>query len=282
MAGDSPTDTPKKWWWLVAVAVPVAVAVIAIVPDMLPSGVGGGGDTFRVIGSQFNDEVTFNTFSVVVDQADQAGIKLSDGELETLRQALSLAQSRQFDAAIPLLESLEDVAAVPAVLNNLGAAYRATGDHEAARRYFQKALARDPTAQAAQINLGALDELAPQEESVSSPTAKHVTSNIPNVRVELIEFSRFENTITLKLRYINAGEEDQSRDLGWGSYLMDEITGKRFEKTATSSQGYQVIVSAGGSIDYWVKYTLPEGEMPKYLTAVLYHGVLLEHLAVPE
>ncbi len=282
MAVDKSIDPAKKWWWLVAVAVPIVVGVIAIVPDMLSTGTDGGGDTFRVIGTQFKHEVTFNAFHVVVDQANQAGIELSDGELETLRQALNLAQSRQFDAAIPLLESLEEVAPVPAVLNNLGAAYLATGEREAARRYFQATVARDPKEQAAQINLGALDELAPQEESVSSPTAKHVTSNIPNVRVELIEFSRFENTITLKLRYINAGEEDQSRDLGWGSYLMDEITGKRFEKTATFSQGYQVIVPAGGSIDYWVKYTLPEGEMPKYLTAVFYYGVLLEHLAVPE
>ncbi len=191
MAEDSSMDTPKKWWWLVAVAVPIAVAVIAIVPDMLSTGAGGGGDTFRVIGTQFNDEVTFNAFNVVVDQVDQAGIELSDGELETLRQALKLAQSRQFDVAIPLLESLKEVAPVPAILNNLGAAYLANGDREAARRYFQATVARDPKEQAAQINLGALDELAPQEESVYSPTAKHVTSNIPNVRVELIEFSRF-------------------------------------------------------------------------------------------
>ncbi len=217
MAGDDSIATPKKWWWLVAVAVPIAVAVIAIVPNMLGTGAGGGGDTFRVIGTQFTDEVTFNAFNVIVDQANQAGIELSDGELETLRQALNLAQARQFDAAIPLLESLEELAPVPAILSNLGAAYLATGDREAARSYLQATVARDPKERAAQINLGALDELTLQEESVSSPTAKHVTSNIPDVSVELVEFSRFENTITLKLRYINAGEIDQRGRLGGGS-----------------------------------------------------------------
>ncbi len=81
MVGDSCLDTPKKWWWLVVVAVLIAVAVIAIVSDMLSTGSGRGGDTFRVIGTQFNDEITFNAFHVVVDQADQAGIELSDGSV---------------------------------------------------------------------------------------------------------------------------------------------------------------------------------------------------------
>ncbi len=282
MVGDDSIATPKKWWWLVAVAVPIAVAVIAIVPNMLGTGAGGGGDTFRVIGTQFNDEVTFNAFNVIVDQANQAGIELSDGELETLRQALNLAQARQFDAAIPLLESLEELAPVPAILSNLGAAYLATGDREAARSYLQATVARDPKERAAQINLGALDELTLQEESVSSPTAKHVTSNIPDVSVELVEFSRFENTITLKLRYINAGEIDQRGRLGGGSYLIDEGTGTKYGNTAHAHQGSTVTIPAGGSIEIWVKYTMPEGEIPKYLTAALPYGVLLEHLEVPQ
>ena len=282
MVGDSPMDTPKKWWWLVAVAVPIAVAIIAIVPDMFRTGVGGGGDTFRVVGTQFNDEVTFNAFNVVVDQADQAGIELSNGELETLRQALNLAQARQFDAAIPLLKSLEESAPVPAILSNLGAAYLATGDRETARSYLQATVARDPKEQAAQINLGALDELAPQEEPVSSPTAKLVTSTIPDVSVELVEFSKFENTITLRLRYINAGEINQSERPGGGSYLIDERTGTQYRSTAHSHQGSNVIIPAGGSIEIWVQYTMPEGEIPKYLTAALKFGVLLRHLEIPQ
>ena len=282
MAGDSSMDTQKKWWWLVAVAVPIGVAVIAIVPDMLSTGAGGGGDTFRVIGTQFNDEVTFNAFNVVVDQVDQAGIELSDGELETLRQALNLAQARQFDAAIPLLESLEKAAPVPAMLSNLGAAYLATGDREAARSYLQATVARDPIEQAAQLNLRGLDELAPQEESVSSPAAKHVTSDFPDVSVELGEFSRFENTITLKLHYINTGEIDQRGRLGYGSYLIDEGTGTRYTTTSYAYQGSSVTIPTGGSIEIWVKYTMPEGEIPKYLTAAFPYGVLLEHLEVPQ
>ena len=153
MTGDISLDASKKWWWLAAVAVPIAVAVIAIVPDMFSSDTVGGGDTFRVTGTRFDDEVTFNAFNVVVDQAGQAGIELSDGELETLRQALNLAQAGQFEAAIPLLESLEEIASLPTVLNNLGAAHLAIGDGEAARRYLEATVARDPRERSAQMNL---------------------------------------------------------------------------------------------------------------------------------
>ena len=68
---------PKKWWWLVGVAVPITVAVIAIVPDLIRPG--GGGETFSVIGTQFNDEVYFNTVSVILEQAEEAGQTLSPG-----------------------------------------------------------------------------------------------------------------------------------------------------------------------------------------------------------
>ena len=108
----------------------------------------------------------------------------------------------------------------------------------------------------------------------SSSTVRHVTSNIPNVSVELVEFSRFENTLTLKVRFINAGEENAIGDPSYGSYLLDEATGKKYPYTTSAGHG---ITPAGGSVEYWVKYTMPEGERPKYLTAVL-NGVLLEHL----
>jgi hypothetical protein len=181
MAGDSPTDMPKKWWWLVAVAVPVVLAIIAIVPDLIRSGDGGGGDTFRVIGSQFNDEVTFNTFNVVVDQADQAGIELSKRELETLRQALDLVQDGRFDAAIPLLESLGEEVPVAAVLNNLGAAYLATGNRDQAKGAFNKALSQAPDQESARVNLTKIDverEVEPEPEPEPEPGKEILNTNV--------------------------------------------------------------------------------------------------------
>lgn len=153
MAEKIPTKNPKKWWWLAAVAVPIAVAVINNVSDIFRPGSGGGGNTTNIYGSQFNAAVTFNTINVV-DQADKAGIEFSESDLETLQQAISLFQARQFNAAIPLLQSLEEVAPVPAVLNSLGEAHLATGDCKAAKRYYQAMIDRDPNSLAAQNNTG--------------------------------------------------------------------------------------------------------------------------------
>ena len=120
-----------------------------------------------------------------------------------------------------------------------------------------------------------------QEKSVSGTGARRVASSLPNVSVELLEFSRFENTLTLKLQFMNAGEKGQSGHPGYGSYLLDEKTGEKYKNTVYSWQGSNVIIPADGSLYYWVKFTLPDGEWPKHLTAVL-NGVLLEHLEVPQ
>lgn len=62
-------------------------------------------------------------------------------------------------------------------------------------------------------------------------------------------------------------------------YLLDEATGKRYGDSDRT--GWNVSVPAGDSVDFWIKYVLPEGERPRHLTAVLNHGILLEHLEVP-
>jgi len=64
--------------------------------------------------------------------------------------------------------------------------------------------------------------------------------------------------------------------------LIDEGTGTKYGNTAHAHQGSTVTIPVGGSIEIWVKYTMPEGEIPKYLTAALPYGVLLEHLEVPQ
>ena len=123
----------------------------------------------------------------------------------------------------------------------------------------------------------------------SAPPAIRVSSQVPGINAELVEFSRFGNTVTLKLRFVNAGTEDQkfsparnlkiSYEERISSYLLDEATGKRY--TGTDRSNEYVSVLAGGSLEFWIKYVLPEGANPRYLTAVLNHGILLEHLEVP-
>ena len=63
-------EIPKKYWWSVAIVVPVVIAVIGIVPQFLPKG-GSGSKTdsfhINVVGTQFNGEVAFNNVTVVAD-----------------------------------------------------------------------------------------------------------------------------------------------------------------------------------------------------------------------
>ena len=114
------------------------------------------------------------------------------------------------------------------------------------------------------------------------PSSKRVSSKIPGISAELIEFSIFANTITLKVRFVNDGTGDQkfrpSESSGnfHTSYLLDEVTGKRYQGTAHASRS--VSVPEGGGVEFWAKYLLPEGDKPRYLTAVLNHGIMFEHL----
>lgn len=106
-----------------------------------------------------------------------------------------------------------------------------------------------------------------------------VSSQLPGVSAELVAFSRFENTLTLKLRFVNKGKDSQTfspssnSDGGESSYLLDEATGKRYE--GSDRTGRSVSVPAGDSVDFWIKYVLLEGERPRHLTAVLNEGILL-------
>ena len=124
----------------------------------------------------------------------------------------------------------------------------------------------------------------PPKPTAGSPS-RRVSSQIAGVSAELLGFSRFENTLTLKLRYVNTGKEDKKNFTpslihGYeGSYLLDEATGKRYKGTAHASR--YITIPAGSSVEFWTKYLLPEGDKPRYLTAVLNGGILLEHLKVP-
>ena len=220
---------PKKWWWVVAVVVPIVVAVIGS-PIWSP-----GSDTFTVMGAGFNEEVTFNTVNIVLDQARRAGAELSESEVEILRNALNLAQATRFESAIPLLESVADAAPVPALLNNVAAAYLATGDRESAGEYFDQALALSPREPSVHINLSQLTKSRTEPHSPSAAASTSLpmrsSSQIPGVGAELIAFSTFARTVTVELRLINSGEENRPFYLqqnGGDGYLLDEATGKKF------------------------------------------------------
>ena len=135
-------DVPKKWWWVVGIAVPIIVAVIAILPRFFSTPIEANKDRIYVnlVGTHFNGNVAFNDVSVIAEQVRQTlGKELPENVVLTLEQAIKFVQSKKFDEAIPLLQSAAKAAPVPALFNNLEAAYLATTDSKRAERYFSEA-----------------------------------------------------------------------------------------------------------------------------------------------
>ena len=172
-------DIPKKYWWLVGIVVPIIVAIIAVVPPLLKE---DAGETINneVNGTQIIGDVAFNNMNIIVEQARQMlGKELPEDLLKSLHQALKFIQSKEFYKAIPALESAKSVVPVPAVFNNLGAAYLATGNKDRAKDYFEKALDRMPNEEAANFNLNQI--VAAQTVSGIEKSEKELSTNSPTV-----------------------------------------------------------------------------------------------------
>ena len=168
-------EVPKKYWWVIGIAVPIVVAVIAISPKLIPKD--GGRETFYVdvVGTQFNGKVAFNNVAIVAEQTrQQLGTELSAELVEKLHKALELAQLKNFNEAIPALESVAKAAPVPAIFNNLGAAYLATGNKKKAIGSFEKALSKEPDQETARFNLRQMETVA----TTSKPVIHEVLEKI--------------------------------------------------------------------------------------------------------
>lgn len=162
-------DIPKKYWWSVAIVVPIVIAVIGIIPKFVSDG-DAKAESFHVdvVGTQFNGEVAFNNVTIVAEQARQElGRELPIDVVEALRKALDLAKAQNFDEAIPAFEAVAKAVPVPAVLNNLGAAYLATGNKVKATRYLEEALAMTTNEKSAQFNL---EQAQTENQAVDSAT----------------------------------------------------------------------------------------------------------------
>ncbi len=175
-------DMPKKYWWVIGVAVPVIVAAIGIIPSLIQKD--GGGDTFYVdaVGTQFNGKVAFNNVTIVAEQArEQLGEELSEEVTEMLRKALKLAQKKNFNEAIPAFESVAKLAPVSAVFNNLGAAYLATGDKEKAMGAFDKALSNASNQKTVHFNLKQTDPVITTNKPVAGEVQAKISAEVePN------------------------------------------------------------------------------------------------------
>lgn len=119
----------------------------------------------------------------------------------------------------------------------------------------------------------------PVDTPIPDTSHKEVASQVPGVSAQLVDFSRFQNMVTARIRFVNSGDTEQQIWPTANSYLLDESTQKQYRVTEQSNSTTE-IVPVGGSLDVWAKYGLPEEEQPQYLTLILNHGILFERLEV--
>jgi len=166
---------PRKYWWVVAVAVPVAVALISIVPGLFKPSGSGGGTTITGDNNTVNfDYSTHNTFvtnvNVIAREYElQTGRLLGDDLRRQIESAVNAAMQNNHTESIRLLEQVAQAAPVPAIYHNLGVEYAKMQNVNASRQAFELSKAKIADVAAAAANNRPLSATALKAPTVSGP-----------------------------------------------------------------------------------------------------------------
>ena len=180
-------DYPKKYWWVILVIVPLALALIQYAPwpGSSPSGAP------RISDNQFNGAAIIGDVSVVINEAATKGATLDEGAVKLIKDAAGLAGAGQHAAAAAAIEQVRassgSAATLPSLLNGLGAEHLAAGNTEQARKAFEDVIASDPSNRVAweglrRLPAGPLKGIKVvnfSSESILGPAAQLVDGN-PN------------------------------------------------------------------------------------------------------
>ena len=186
---------PRKYWWIVAVAVPVAVALISIVPGLFKPPASGGGTSATITGD--NNTVTFdysthnNTFvtnvNVIAREYElQTGRPLGDDLRRQIESAVNAAMQNNHTESIRLLEQVAQTAPVPAIYHNLGVEYAKTQNVNASRQAFELSKAKMAEVAAAAANNRPLSAAALSPPTVSGPGVRTESSAVPAMTIDAL------------------------------------------------------------------------------------------------
>jgi hypothetical protein len=186
---------PRKYWWVVAVAVPVALAIIAIVPGLFRSSGGSGGGPSAVITGD-NNKVSFdystnntlvtNVNVIAQEYEQQTGQPLGDDLRRQIEAAVNAAMQNNHTESIRLLEQVAQVAPVPAIYNNLGVEYAKMQDAEASRRAFDLSKAKIAEVAAAAANNRPLSATALTAPAASGAGVRTESSAVPAMTIDAV------------------------------------------------------------------------------------------------
>ena len=193
MANDA--NVPRKYWWVVAVAVPIVIALIAVVPSLFkPSGGSSGGTSATITGD--NNAVNFdysthNTFvtnvNVIAREYElQTGRPLGDDLKRQIESAVNAAQQGNHTESIRLLEQVAQAVPVPAIYNNLGVEYAKTQNVKASRQAFELSKAKIAEVAAAAANNRPLSPAALKPPAASGPGVRTESSAVPAMTIDAV------------------------------------------------------------------------------------------------
>jgi hypothetical protein len=273
---------PKKYWWVVIVAVPIIVALITVLPGLVKSSNSSGGPSGTTITGDNNtvnyDYSTHNTFvtnvAVIAREYEAQTGRPLDGDLRRqIEQAVSAALENNHAESIRLFEQIAASAPVPAVYNNLGVEYKKVQNEGASRKAFDLAKAKIAEATAEAAKSTPLSAAALRAPSVSGPGVRSEPSSVPAMVIE-----------PLSPPYEAPGEihvVDHGAATG-GSYQV------RYMPTpgtpvVMNAGTYDVLLKSGGS--YGAGFVLAsnvevkEGSMTRINPNALVGGIAVEPLA---
>jgi hypothetical protein len=139
-------DTAKKYWWIAAIAVPIAVAAIGVLPDLI----GGPSGSAPISVGRIGNDLYITTNIESTDPVRRAQFE----------QAITFARDGQYAQARALFEQLASSSKSADILNNLAVLDAALGDDTAAQARLAEALQLDPANESAQANLGVIAKAA--------------------------------------------------------------------------------------------------------------------------
>ena len=195
---------PKKYWWVVAVAVPITVAAIASLSGVFrPSDRSGAAapttsatpTTNATITGDNNtvnvDYSTHNTFvtnvNVIAREYElQTGSPLSDDLRQKIEAAVSAANQNNHTESIRLFEQVAEAVPVPAIYNNLGVEYARTQNREASLRAFELSKAKMAEVTAAAANNRALPADALKAPAASGPGVRTEPGAVPAMTIDAV------------------------------------------------------------------------------------------------
>jgi hypothetical protein len=182
---------PRKYWWVVAVAVPVAIALISIVPTLFKSSGSGGGTRTGDNNTVNFDYSTHNSFvtnvNVIAREYElQTGRPLGDDLRRQIESAVNAAMQNNHTESIRLLEQVAQAAPVPAIYHNLGVEYAKTQNVNASRQAFELSKAKIAEVEAAAANNRPLSATALKPPTVSGPGIRSESSAVPAMTIDAL------------------------------------------------------------------------------------------------